>query len=268
MEQYEQETGKKAIWHGKITKGFEDWKNGKKDYYAGKKRISVYVSNETEKEWLDFIQKSNISSISKLIRNSVDYFIEEKSTFMSGDVASFSHNLKQRLTTIKGYLQLVLEKYGANLNDEIISIIDNVLNESKSLEESLIKKLEKPKIKTAKYDILLVEDDLSTVNLISNYFEVKGYSCKGVMTGLKAIEELNFNAPKLILLDIILPDISGYEICKEVKSNERFKNIPIIYITAVTVSDVEKHMEETKADGYILKPFDLTDFDFLYNYLS
>lgn len=268
MEQYEQETGKQAIWHGKITKGFKNWKNGKRDYYAGKKRISVYVNNETEKEWLDFIQKNKISSISELIRNSVEYFIKEKSTFMSGDLTRFSHNLKERLTTIKGYLQLVLEKYDVNLNDEIISIIDKVLNESKSLEESLIKKLEKPKIKSAKYDILLVEDDLSTVNLITNYFDVKGYSCKGVMTGLKAIEELNLNTPKLILLDIILPDISGYEICKEIKSNELLRNIPIIYITAVTLSDVEKHMEETKADGYILKPFDLTDFDFLYNYLS
>jgi len=81
------------------------------------------------------------------------------------------------------------------------------------------------------------------------------------------LEELNFNTPKLILLDIILPDVSGFTICKKLKANEKFRDIPVIYLTAVPRNQVNEKMEETKADGYILKPFDLADFDFVFQFL-
>ena len=47
MKRYENETGRQALWQGKVTKGFEKWKEGQKNYYGDKKRISVYVSRET-----------------------------------------------------------------------------------------------------------------------------------------------------------------------------------------------------------------------------
>jgi len=71
----------------------------------------------------------------------------------------------------------------------------------------------------------------------------------------------------LILLDIILPDVSGFTICKKIKSSEKFSNIPIIYLTAVPGNKVNEKIEETKADGYILKPFDLSDFESVFQYL-
>ena len=58
----------------------------KKDYYSGKKRISVYISDEAETNWQEFIKKNNISSISKLIREGINYYIEEKSSLMSQDL--------------------------------------------------------------------------------------------------------------------------------------------------------------------------------------
>lgn len=275
MEQYELETGKQAIWQGKTTKGFLRWKEGEKDYYADKKRISVYVSSETERNWQEFINSHKISSFSKLIRESVNYYIKERSKFggniftnleTSGE-SKMTHILKERLTTIKGFSQLLLEKYSDSLNDEIKSIINNVLKEIKQLENKFIVKLEEKELKPTLYDVLLIEDDLSTVDLLQNYFESKGYSIKGVLTGVKGIEELRMNKPKLILLDIILPDISGFEICKNVKSHELLMNIPIFYLTAVPGPKVEEKMKETKADGYILKPFDLPDLEFLFEYL-
>ena len=60
------------------------------------------------------------------------------------------------------------------------------------------------------YEILLIEDDVSTVNLLKNYFTKKGHSFKGALTGSKGIEELMTNIPKLVLIDIILSDISGF----------------------------------------------------------
>lgn len=276
MEQYEEITGKQAIWRGEITKGFLKWKEGEKDYYSDKKRISVYVSSETEKDWQEFITLSGLTSFSKLIRESVNYYINKKSEFGEKlfsnlefiDESDRNHVLKERLTTIKGFLQLLLEKYVKELNDDIVSIINNVLNECKSLESKYIYKSEKNDQQLPQYDVLLIEDDPSTVDLVKNYFESKDYSVKGALTGLKGIEELKISTPKLILLDIILPDISGFEICKNVKSHELLKDIPVFYLTAVPGPKVETKMEETKANGYILKPFDLVDLEFLFEYLK
>ena len=83
----------------------------------------------------------------------------------------------------------------------------------------------------------------------------------------KGIEELNNFIPKLILLDINLPDLSGYDLCKMIKSNKNLKDIPVYLLTAIPVSEVEKKLEETKVEGYILKPFDFSDFEILFEYL-
>lgn len=239
----------------------------KKDYYSGKKRISVYISDEVEKEWHDFIKKNKISSISKLIREGINYYIEEKSSLMSQDLSVFTHSLKERFTIIKGNLQLIIETHQKDLNKDVSAIITHLLEEIKQFEERFIFRLEKPDEKTAEYDILLIEDDLSTIELVTNFFEAKGHTSKGVTTGAKGLEELNFNTPKIILLDILLPDVSGFSICTKIKSNDKFKDIPIIYLTAVPRNKVNEKIEETKADGYILKPFDLSDFDFVFQYL-
>ena len=275
MEQYENITGKQAIWRGDITKGFIRWKDGEKDYYSNKKRISVYVSSETERKWEEFIKESDLSSFSKLIRESVDYYIDKMSNFGEklfadfefNDISDRDHMLKERLTTIKGFLQLLLENYSTDLNDEIQSIINNVLDECQTLESKYIIKSEKEELGLSQYDVLLIEDNPSTIALVKNYFESKGHSFKGVLTGLKGIEELQISIPKLILLDIILPDISGFEICKNIKSHETLKDVPVFYLTAVPGPKVENKMEETKADGYILKPFNLVDLKFLFEYL-
>jgi len=121
---------------------------------------------------------------------------------------------------------------------------------------------------TSQYDILIVEDDTSTSMVLADFFEIKGYSTLGVTTGNRAIEELNRSIPKLVLLDIILPDISGYEICQKIKSDDILKDIPVFYITAIPESEVSKKMEETKADGFILKPFNFSDFKSLFNLLN
>ncbi len=116
--------------------------------------------------------------------------------------------------------------------------------------------------------ILLIEDDLATIRLLTSYFESKGFSCKGVVSGTKGLEELANNSPKLVLLDIILPDYSGYDICKKIKSNPKWKNIPVFFLTTFSGSEVEKHLAETKADGYIHKPFFFSDFDIILDLLS
>ncbi len=128
-------------------------------------------------------------------------------------------------------------------------------------DEEMDKILDNIQTERGHYDILLVEDDLATIRLLTNYFESKDLTCKGVVSGTKALEELKYNTPKLILTDIIHPAPNGYDLCKQIKSNQKLKNIPVFFCTAIPGSEVEKHLAETKADGYINKPFKFSDFD-------
>ena len=273
MLQYEEETGKYAIWRGKVTDGFLRWKAGEKIYDKDKERISFYVSEETKAKWKDFAELYNYSTISKLIREAVNNFIDKKATLYNKSLenlnidalSQLSHSLKEPLTSIKGYLQLLIEGYNNKLDGDVSDIINKVLAQSNLLENKIVEDLDHISVHTNHCDILIIEDNITTINLLRDYFESKGYSCKCALTGDKGLKALANASPKLILLDIILPDINGFEICKSIKNNARTKDIPIYYLTAVPRTKVDEMMEETKADGMILKPFNLSDLNFLFD---
>jgi CheY-like chemotaxis protein len=277
MKIYQDQNDKYAKWRGNITEGFKKWLKGEKIYDRDKERISLYVSDETKSKWQDFKESHEYSTISALIRDSVDYYIEKKSDLLSSGLkgmnektlSNVSHALKEPLTTIKGFSQLLLENYKDELDEDVLSTIKNIFDQSILLENKIINILDDIKTEETEpqYDILLIEDDLATIRLLTSYFESKGYKCKGVVSGTKGIDELRGGVPKLILLDIILPDISGYEICKKIKENKKYKKIPVFLLTAIPSSEVEKNMSETKANGYILKPFDFSDFEILFQYI-
>ncbi len=277
MKLYEEDTAKYAIWRGAITTGFLNWLRGEKIYDREKERISLYVSDKTKEDWSDFIKshKDKYNTISKLIRESVNYFIKKKSSLVNDNLnkldnqtlTNISHALKEPLTSIKGFSQLLIENYKEEMEEEVFNTLKNIFNQSLLLEKKIINILDNIKTETTQYDILLIEDDLATIRLLTSYFESKGYSCKGVVSGTKGLEEINNSPPKLVLLDIILPDYSGYDICKEIKSNKDLRNIAVYLLTAIPGSEVEKNLEESNADGYILKPFDFSDFEVIFQYL-
>jgi len=277
MRAYEESTDKYANWRGNITEGFIKWLKGEKIYDREKERISLYVADKTKEEWNEFIKthKAEYNTISKLIRKSVNYFIKQKSSLIKDDLhkidnktlTNISHALKEPLTSIKGFSQLLLENYRNEMEENVFSTIQNIFNQSLLLEKRIINILDNIKTETSQYDILLIEDDLATIRLLTSYFESKGISCKGVVSGAKGLEEISNNPPKLVLLDIILPDYSGYDICKQIKSNKEYQDISVYLLTAIPGSEVEKHLKESIADGYILKPFDFSDFEVIFQYL-
>ena len=65
----------------------------------------------------------------------------------------------------------------------------------------------------------------------------------------------------MILLDILLPGSDGYEICRKIKTKNTLKDIPVYYITAVPEEEVAEKLKETGAEGYILKPFEVENFN-------
>jgi len=267
MEEYEKETGKKAIWRGRVTESFKKWQKGEKIYEKNKERVMILVSDEIKKKWQGFIKENEIATISKLIRRAVNFFIvftEESRTLKSA--TQISHELKEALTIIKGYSNILFENYKDKLDWDIILKLKTIYDQSIILENKIISNLEKPS-KDILYDILIIEDDALTIELLFDYFQSKGYSCKHTTSASETFEEIQRSHPKLILLDIILPDINGYEICKKIKSNKKLNTIPIYFITALPRSEVMDKMEETGADGYFLKPFDFSKFNVLFNNL-
>ena len=274
MKRYEDETGRYSVWRGIVTEGFKKWKRGEKIYHREKERISLYVSDDTKAKWLEYT-KSDGTTISKLIREAVESFIESQGTQRGHNlsmldpktISNISHTLKEPLTSIKGYSQLLIENYREKLNAQVLDTVKNIFEQSVLLEKKIITILDNIKVEP-EHEVLLIEDDLATIRLIKSYFESKGYKCKGVVSGSKGLEELGNAIPKLILLDIILPDLSGYDICKTIKSDKEYKNIPVFFLTAIAGAEVQKNLEETKADGYILKPFNFSDFEVIFDILN
>ena len=242
------------------------------DYNQDKERISLYISKDAKEEWQTFAKNNDFTTLSKLIREALRFYIQCRGL----DLPGLSHGLKEPLTSIKGYLQLIIETSGDSLNDNVVSTIKNVLNQCSILENKIVDYLDKFESERedldlnnlVDYDLLLIEDDVETVNLLTSYFDSIGISCKGILSGFKGLKELKRYRPKLVLLDIILPDINGYEILKRMKADDKLKSIPVFFLTAIPSVEVEKKAGELGATGSILKPFNLTDFDVIHKYLK
>lgn len=105
----------------------------------------------------------------------------------------------------------------------------------------------------SKLKILIVDDDEHIAELISLYLNKEGYETKEVYSGKKAIEQFSVFSPHLVLLDIMLPEIDGYQICREIR---KISSVPIIMLTAKGEIFDKVLGLELGADDYIVKPFD------------
>ncbi len=103
--------------------------------------------------------------------------------------------------------------------------------------------------------ILIVEDEESLLKLESILLTTKGYLVQGTTTGLAALEAIAEDAPDLILLDVMLPELNGFEVCERLKADPKTRHIPIILLTARKTPEDVSRGEEVGADQYITKPF-------------
>lgn len=104
-------------------------------------------------------------------------------------------------------------------------------------------------------NILIVDDNLMNLMLTSTILEGKGYEVRTAQDGMKAIEAVEEQVPSLILLDVMMPDMDGYEVSNKIKANNKWKEIPIIFLTANNrTEDVIKGFEAGGVD-YVAKPF-------------
>lgn len=110
-------------------------------------------------------------------------------------------------------------------------------------------------MKNSKATILIVDDSITNIMLLSDILKDE-YNIKIAKNGLKALEILNSETQiDLVLLDIEMPEINGYEVCIEAKNNQKTKNIPIIFVTGKTEQEDEEYGLNLGAIDYIIKPF-------------
>jgi DNA-binding response OmpR family regulator len=107
--------------------------------------------------------------------------------------------------------------------------------------------------------ILVVEDDLDISQMLRLYFDSQGYEVLTVMRGNDALEMCRKKQPNVVVLDIMLPDMDGYDVCRELRGNLRTSHIPIIFLTQKDERSDKIAGLELGADDYITKPFDIEE---------
>jgi len=111
-----------------------------------------------------------------------------------------------------------------------------------------------------KKKILIVEDNELNMRLFNDLLEAQGYEIIQARQGIEALKLAHMHFPDLILMDIQLPEISGLEVTKWIKDDEKLKKIPIIAVTAFAMKGDEQRIRESGCEGYIAKPISIVPF--------
>jgi len=106
-----------------------------------------------------------------------------------------------------------------------------------------------------KKKILIVEDEQSLLKLESILLASRGYEVKGVGDGQAALDVVTTMKPDLLLLDIMLPKIDGFEVCRQIKANEETRHILVVLLTVKNSNEDFAKGKQVGADYYITKPF-------------
>ncbi len=102
--------------------------------------------------------------------------------------------------------------------------------------------------------ILIVDDDIDSLKLIGLMLQRQGYDIAAASAGSQALSKVMTDPPDLIILDVMMPDMDGYEVCRRLRANPQTQNIPIIMFTAKTLVDDKVAGFEAGADDYLTKP--------------
>ncbi len=105
--------------------------------------------------------------------------------------------------------------------------------------------------------ILVVEDDLVTQRILAARLEINGYKVITASDGEEGLKKARNEKPDLVMLDLMLPKMTGYEVCRMLKFDDKYKKIPIIVLSALDRQDEREKAVKAGADAVFVKPFDL-----------
>lgn len=109
----------------------------------------------------------------------------------------------------------------------------------------------------AKYKLLVIDDEKGFVDTISERLEAKGFEILKAFNGKEGLEAAHSARPDLIILDITMPEMNGYDVCRKLKTDETFKDTPVIILSAHFQPNDIRFGKEMGADAYMTKPLEL-----------
>jgi CheY-like chemotaxis protein len=187
-----------------------------------------------------------------------------------------SHVIRTPLTVIKESLSLILDEIPGQLNaqqkqlvsdakqnaDDLIQSIEGIFEQSwdkivQSARDNFPSGApEKKDPLPTKHRILVVEDQAAIVDMVRMRLEANNYEVITAADGAEGLDKARKENPNLIILDVMLPKMDGYKVCKLLKADPRYNNIPIIISTGRTQQELRAVGKEVGADAYISKPFE------------
>ena len=104
--------------------------------------------------------------------------------------------------------------------------------------------------------VLVVEDDPEVNELVGAYAQIAGFEYESALNGNTALEKARGDHLALILLDVMLPDLDGFEVCRRLKSENLTRYIPVVLLTALDRDEYRQRGQQCGAADYLTKPFD------------
>ncbi|HVP77901.1 MAG TPA: response regulator [Thermodesulfobacteriota bacterium] len=187
-----------------------------------------------------------------------------------------SHVVRTPLTVVKESLSLMLEEIPGKLNakqKELLSTgkenLDGLIQSVEDIFEKSWNEIVHPaqnyvptkapahkETLTARKKVLIVEDQPPIVNMLKMRLEAHNYEVITAGDGQEGLERAQKENPSLIILDVMLPKLSGYKVCQLLKADPKYNPIPIIISSGRTPQEIKKVSQEVGADAYVSKPFE------------
>ncbi len=112
---------------------------------------------------------------------------------------------------------------------------------------------------TIRKNIFIVDDDHKFVRMLEYFLQEKGYATKAITDGEQVLKLLNNLIPDLLIIDVMMPNLNGYQTLRKIRGNFRTINMPIIFISALSHIDEKIKALRQGADDYFYKPVDIED---------
>lgn len=181
----------------------------------------------------------------------------------SGDRQRLLHDLRNHVGAISGYVELLLEEH-ASLDPRLAAILSRLhahvgeLLAATAPEASVSLTPPPPAAPGARGTLLVIDDNELSRELLGRHLRRQGHTVLDAASGAAALDILARHSVDLIFLDLVMPEMSGLELLKRIKSDERLRAVPVIIVSGIAESDGVIRCIEAGAEDYLSKPFNPT----------
>ncbi len=201
--------------------------------------LLVDIRMETDEAGLDLVKYVRETLKNKLIRIILR-------TGHSGQTPASEIILNYDINDYKTKLELTQEK--------LVTTVTLSLRNYKTLQETL-----QQETQPTQGNILIVDDDKNHLKLLFEILEQNGYTVRATQNAKHALSSANTNQPDLMILDVMMPDLDGYALCKHLKANPKTCNIPVVFISALEGAIDKVQAFQSGAVDFISKPFEIEE---------